>query len=187
MYYWLVLARALYSFGKVLGHYNNLIGRKFCHITPCHESLAIDVPNKMRLPIKRTFNDVFALKKKKKKKKKIKVGHSGCMLKSVMLPLASIGTWGWGWKNTKGNREKILRHKNYLAVLSYSHVILAKPCTFPTYTVTNVIKRSNIEVKQGFLCTNICQVPIFPISDILFIKPEISWNGTLLLSHCLIS
>ena len=28
----------------------------------------------------------------------------------------------------------------------------------------------NIEIKRGFLCTNICQVPIFPISDILFIE-----------------
>ena len=130
-----------------------MVGRKFCHITPCHESLAINAPNtpqllyntivgvqanfrvsypirvisrvkclddirkgvlnshlgsnpnpcyiqnrvitnsvikrfrcKMCLPIKRTFNDFFALTKK------IKVGQSGCMLKSVMLPLASIGT-----------------------------------------------------------------------------------------------
>ena len=110
-----------------------MVGRKFCHITPCHESLAIlNAPNKMCLPIKRAFNDFVALKK-------IKVVHSGCMLKSVMLPLASIGTWGWGWKSTKGNREKVLRHKNHLSVLFYSHVILAKPCTFPTYTVTNVI------------------------------------------------
>ena len=50
-----------------------MVGRRFCHITPCHESLAINTPNKMCLPIKRTFNDFFALKK-------IKVGQSGCML-----------------------------------------------------------------------------------------------------------
>ena len=28
----------------------------------------------------------------------------------------------------------------------------------------------NIEIKRGFLCTNICKVAIFPISDILFIE-----------------
>ena len=52
-----------------------MVVRKFCHITPCHDSLAINAPNKMCLPIKRTFNDFFALKiieKKKKKKKKEK-------------------------------------------------------------------------------------------------------------------
>ena len=66
-----------------------MVGRKFCHFIPCHESLAINAPNKMRLPIKRTFIDFFALtKKKKRKKKKIKVGHSGCMLKSVMPRMA---------------------------------------------------------------------------------------------------
>ena len=43
------------------------VGRKFCHFTPCHESLAINAPNKMCLPIKRTFNDFFALTKKKLK------------------------------------------------------------------------------------------------------------------------
>ena len=64
MYYGLVLARPLVSFDTALGHYKNLTGRKFCHITPCHESLAINAPNEMRLPIKRTFNDFFALTKK---------------------------------------------------------------------------------------------------------------------------
>ena len=117
--------------------------------------------------------------------------------------------------------------------LSYCHVTLAKPCKFPTYTVTNVMRPSrgwgwvplkkkalftknkivifyvpcspklpvfplflglcspvpqknlplfpcsikhlggpvyNIGINRGFLCTNICQVPIFPISDILYFK-----------------
>ena len=92
MYYGYVLARPLVSFDTVLGHYKNLTGRKFCHITPCHESLAINAPNEMLLPIKRTLNDFFALTKKKKNNNNNKVGDSGCMLKSVMLPLASIGT-----------------------------------------------------------------------------------------------
>ena len=49
-----------------------IVGRKFCHINLCYESLVINAPNKMCLPIKRTFNDFFALTKKKKKKKKKK-------------------------------------------------------------------------------------------------------------------
>ena len=49
-----------------------MVVRKFCHITPCHDSLAINAPNKMCLPIKRMFNDFFALKNNRKKKKKKK-------------------------------------------------------------------------------------------------------------------
>ena len=47
-----------------------------------------------------------------------KVGHSGCMFKSVMLPLASIGTWSWGWKAQKviGKRSCDTR----IICLSYS-------------------------------------------------------------------
>ena len=97
-----------------------------------------------------------------------------CSNQSWFLPLASIGTWGWGWKSRKGNREKVLRHKNHLSVIFYCHVILAKPFTFPTYTVTNAMRPSlwwwwgRGGGREGV------HVPLFPLKKMaLFLKNTI--------------
>ena len=110
------------------------------------------------------------------------MGHSGCMLKSLMLSLASIGTWCWWWKNTKGTWEMVLRHKNHLSVLFYSHVSLAKPCTFPTYTVTNVIKRS----KMVFYALTYARSQYFLIQTFYLLRNILKWDVatcTIALSH----
>ena len=108
------------------------------------------------------------------------MGHSGCMLKSVMLPLSSIGTWGWGWKSIKGNQEKVLRHKNHLSVLFYSHIILNKPCTFPTYTVINVTYRSNMV----FYALTYARFLYFLFQTFYLLRNILKWDmATIALSH----
>ena len=134
----------------------------------------------------------------------------------------------WGWKSRKG----LTAQESSVHLILYCHVILAKPCTFPTcnealpgvgggYMFPCSLEKMalfpqnkililyvpcspklpvfplflslcspvplkkclcspvpqnpwaglcNIEIKRGFLCTNVCQVPILPISDILFIE-----------------
>ena len=97
-----------------------------------------------------------------------------------LLPLASIGTWGWGWKSRKGNREKVLWHKYHLSVLFYSHVILAKPCTFPTHTVTNVIYRSNMV----FYALIYARSLYFLFQTFYLLRNILKWDvATIALSH----
>ena len=97
------------------------------------------------------------------------MGHSGCMLKSVMLPLASNGTWGWGWKSRKGDREKVLWHKNHLSVLFYCHLILAKPCTFTTYTFTNEMRPSRGLGMGTCFLVPLEKMALFPKNKILIL------------------